>query len=120
MKVGDKVQFQIGEETIQDVIVHIDDYVVEGEKYDLTYVKFTIVEERSEYEKFLQRLTNETLRLNKGVQTNFDYENALKEIKSSEPLNPLISARYNALSCMFSSASFASSRKPRSIFSFML
>jgi hypothetical protein len=44
MKVGDKVQFQIGEETIQDVIVHIDDYVVEGEKYDLTYVKFTVVE----------------------------------------------------------------------------
>jgi hypothetical protein len=45
MKVGDKVQFQIGEETIQDVIVYIDDYVVEGEKYDLTYVKFTVVEE---------------------------------------------------------------------------
>jgi len=39
---------------------------------------------RDEYEKFLQRLTNETLRLNKGVQTNFDYENALKEIKTSE------------------------------------
>jgi hypothetical protein len=45
MKVGDKVQFQIGEETIQDVIVHIDDYVIEGEKYDLTYVKFTVAEE---------------------------------------------------------------------------
>ena len=39
---------------------------------------------RDEYDKFIKRLTNETLRLNKGVQTNFDYENALKEIKTSE------------------------------------
>ena len=39
---------------------------------------------RDEYDKFLKRLTNETLRLNKGVQTNFDYVNALEEIKTSE------------------------------------
>jgi hypothetical protein len=45
MKVGDKVQFQIGEEVIQDVITYIDSNVIEGEKFDLTYVKFTVVEE---------------------------------------------------------------------------
>jgi len=48
------------------------------------------VKARDEYDKFIQRLTNETLRLNKGVQTNFDYENALKEIKTSE--SPVIVA----------------------------
>ena len=46
MKVGDKVQFQIDEETIEDVIVYIDDEVIEGEKYDLTHVKFNIVESK--------------------------------------------------------------------------
>jgi hypothetical protein len=39
---------------------------------------------RDEYDKFIKRLTNETLRLNKGVQTDFDYKNALEEIKTSE------------------------------------
>jgi len=39
---------------------------------------------RNDYDKFIQRLTNDTLRLNKGTQTDFDYKNALKEIKSSE------------------------------------
>ena len=43
MKVGDKVQFQIGEEILQDVIVYIDNEVIEGEKFDLTYIKFTII-----------------------------------------------------------------------------
>lgn len=44
MKVGDKIQFQIDEETIEDVIVFIDDEVIEGEKYDLTHVKFVVIE----------------------------------------------------------------------------
>lgn len=44
MKVGDKVQFQIDEETIEDVITFIDDNVIEGEKYDLTHVRFSIIE----------------------------------------------------------------------------
>ena len=44
MKVGDKVQFQIGEEVIQDVIIYIDNNVIEGEKFDLTYVKLSVVE----------------------------------------------------------------------------
>jgi hypothetical protein len=43
MKVGDKVQFQIGEEILQDVIVYIDNEVIEGEKFDLTHIKFTII-----------------------------------------------------------------------------
>ena len=43
MKVGDKVQFQIDEETLEDVITFIDDNVIEGEKYDLTNVQFNIV-----------------------------------------------------------------------------
>jgi len=42
VKVGDRVEFQIGDETIQDTITYIDDNVIEGEKFDLTYVKFTI------------------------------------------------------------------------------
>lgn len=44
MKVGDKVQFQIGEEIIEDVITYIDANRIEGERYYLTNVKFTIVE----------------------------------------------------------------------------
>ena len=43
MKVGDKVQFQIDEETLEDVIVYLDGEVIEGERYDLTRVKFNIV-----------------------------------------------------------------------------
>lgn len=39
---------------------------------------------RNDFDQFLTRLTNESLRLNKGTQTNFDYMNALKEIKSAE------------------------------------
>jgi hypothetical protein len=39
---------------------------------------------RNDFDQFLIRLTNESLRLNKGTQTNFDYTNALKEIKSAE------------------------------------
>ena len=42
IKVGDRVEFQIGEETIQDTIKYIGTNVIEGEKFDLTYVKFTI------------------------------------------------------------------------------
>ena len=44
MKIGDKVQFQIDEETIEDVITFIDDDVIKGEKYDLTHVRFNIIE----------------------------------------------------------------------------
>ena len=38
MKIGDKVQFQIDEETLEDVITFIDDNVIAGEKYDLTNI----------------------------------------------------------------------------------
>ena len=43
-----------------------------------------VVTARNDFDKFIQKLTNETLRLNTGVQTDYDYKNALKEIKSSE------------------------------------
>ena len=43
MKIGDKVQFQIGEEILQDVIVYVDNEVIEGEKFDLTHIKFTVI-----------------------------------------------------------------------------
>lgn len=39
---------------------------------------------REEYDRFVLRLVNESLRLNKGTQTNFDFQNALKELQSSE------------------------------------
>ncbi len=43
MKVGDKVQFQIGEEIFQDIITYIDNEVIEGEKFDLTHIKLTVI-----------------------------------------------------------------------------
>lgn len=42
VKVGDKVEFQVGLETIQDVVTYADATTIEGEKYDLTNVRFTI------------------------------------------------------------------------------
>ena len=42
VKVGDRVEFQIGEETMTDTVTYVMDHVVEGEKWDLTYVNFTI------------------------------------------------------------------------------
>ena len=39
---------------------------------------------REDYDRFVIRLINESLRLNKGTQTNFDFQNALKELQSSE------------------------------------
>jgi len=39
---------------------------------------------REDYDKFVVRLVNESLRLNKGTQTNFDFQQALKELQSSE------------------------------------
>ena len=39
---------------------------------------------REDYDRFVLRLVNESLRLNKGTQTNFDFQNALKELQSSE------------------------------------
>jgi hypothetical protein len=39
---------------------------------------------REDYDKFLRLLVNESLRLNKGVQTEGDADRAIKELKSSE------------------------------------
>jgi hypothetical protein len=39
---------------------------------------------RNDFDQFLIRLTNESLRMNKGQQTDKDYLNALKEMKSAE------------------------------------
>ena len=46
MQVGDKVQFQIGEEIFEDVITYIGEGVIEGEKFDLTHVKFKIIKNK--------------------------------------------------------------------------
>jgi ribosomal protein S6E (S10) len=42
VKVGDKVEFQVGEEVITDTVTYVMGHVVEGKKFDLTYVKFKI------------------------------------------------------------------------------
>lgn len=46
MQVGDRVQFQIGEEIFEDVISYIGEGVIEGEKFDLTHVKFKVIENK--------------------------------------------------------------------------
>jgi hypothetical protein len=47
---------------------------------------------REDYDKFVVRLVNESLRLNKGTQTNFDFQQALKELQSSESKEAAASA----------------------------
>ncbi len=42
-RVGDKVAFQIGEETMTDTITYIGSNRIEGVKWDLSNVKFTIL-----------------------------------------------------------------------------
>jgi hypothetical protein len=42
-KVGDRVEFQIGEETLTDTVTYVMGHVIEGKKFDLTYVKFRIM-----------------------------------------------------------------------------
>lgn len=44
IKVGDKVQFNIGEEVYIDIVTYVDSYTIEGEKYDLTHVNLVVVE----------------------------------------------------------------------------
>ena len=47
VKVGDRVEFQVGEETLTDVVTHVMGHVVEGKKWDLTYTRFRVVKNRS-------------------------------------------------------------------------
>ncbi len=47
MKVGDKIEFQVGEEILQDEIVYIDDKVIEGKRFDLTYIKFNKINQNN-------------------------------------------------------------------------
>ncbi len=42
VKVGDKVEFQIGEKTLTDTVTYVMGHVVEGETFDLTYVNFKL------------------------------------------------------------------------------
>ena len=42
VKVGDKVEFQIGEEVLTDTVTYAMGHVVEGTKFDLTYVNFKL------------------------------------------------------------------------------
>jgi len=42
-RVGDKVAFQIGEETMTDTITYVGSNRIEGVKWDLSNVRFTIL-----------------------------------------------------------------------------
>jgi len=44
IKVGDKVQFNIGEEVFIDVVTYVDSNTIEGERYDLTHVNLVVIE----------------------------------------------------------------------------
>ena len=44
IKVGDKVQFNIGEEVLIDVVTYVDSDTIEGERYDLTHVNLVVIE----------------------------------------------------------------------------
>jgi hypothetical protein len=44
IKVGDKVQFNIGEEVFIDVVTYVDSNTIEGERYDLTHVNPVVIE----------------------------------------------------------------------------
>lgn len=48
VKVGDRVEFQIGEETLTDVVTYVMGHIVEGRKWCLSHTKFNVIgEERS-------------------------------------------------------------------------
>ena len=42
-KVGDIVEFQIGEEIMTDTVAYVKDRIVEGMKWDLTYLKNIVI-----------------------------------------------------------------------------
>jgi hypothetical protein len=42
VKIGDRVEFQIGEEIFTDTVTYAMGHVVEGKKFDLTYVNFRV------------------------------------------------------------------------------
>lgn len=46
IKVGDKVQFNIGEDVFIDVVTYVDSDTIEGETYDLTHVNNLVVIEK--------------------------------------------------------------------------
>ena len=43
VSVGDKVEFQIGEETLTDTVTYIEGHIIEGKKWNLTHTKFRVV-----------------------------------------------------------------------------
>lgn len=43
VKVGDTVEFQVGDEFIQDKVTFIEGHRIEGENFDLSFVPFKIV-----------------------------------------------------------------------------
>jgi hypothetical protein len=42
--IGTRVEFTVGDEVLSDTITFIGDGVIEGEKFDLTHVRFRVVE----------------------------------------------------------------------------
>jgi len=41
-KVGDRVEFTIDLETLTDEVVYVNGNIIEGKKWDLSYIKLTI------------------------------------------------------------------------------
>ena len=41
-KVGDRVEFNIDLETLTDEVVYVNGNIIEGKKWDLSYIKLTI------------------------------------------------------------------------------
>jgi hypothetical protein len=44
IKVGTRVEFTVGDEVLRDTITFIGDSVIEGEKFDLTHVRFRVID----------------------------------------------------------------------------
>ena len=42
--VGTRVEFTVGDEVLSDTITFVGDEMIEGEKFDLTHVRFRVVE----------------------------------------------------------------------------
>lgn len=41
-KIGDRVEFNIDLETLTDEVVYVNGNIIEGKKWDLSYIKLTI------------------------------------------------------------------------------
>jgi hypothetical protein len=44
IKVGTRVEFTVGDEVLRDTITFIGNGIIEGEKFDLTHVRFQVID----------------------------------------------------------------------------